>query len=59
MEKPPIKILVNFTNNLYCEAFRSLLTTDVTSSESQQYIVECIPPGEKFIPDIVLVDCDE
>ena len=56
MEKRAFKILINFTNHLYCEAIKSLLTNEEAAGESQQYIVECSPPNEEFIPDIILVD---
>jgi hypothetical protein len=56
MGKHSIKILVNFTNYLYYEAIKSLLANEQATSESQQYIVECMPPDEEFVPDIILVD---
>ncbi len=56
MEKRTIRILVNFTNYIYYEAIKSILTKRQTTGESQQYIVECRPPDDKFVPDIILVD---
>jgi len=56
MEKHTIRILVNFTNYIYYEAIKSILTKTQTTSENHQYIVECRPPNEKFIPDIIWVD---
>ena len=54
--KSTIKILVNFTNYLYYEAIKSILENQDTTSNNQQYIVECRSPDEKFVPDIILVD---
>jgi hypothetical protein len=56
MEKRAIKILVNCTNYLYCEAIKSILVNERDASESQQYIVECGASNEEFVPDVILTD---
>ena len=54
--KSAIKILVNFANYLYSEALKGLLINKQNTSQRLRYIVECSPPNEQFVPDIILTD---